>query len=224
MKNLILSIFLVLVLAMPSWAGMVIGSGQPPASGTTETFDKTVGYDLTWVETVPAGNTIDEDYTTTTYNSSPQSLHITHTLGNSAESKTVYDIAGAGTTKTISFWLYIDSDTVVSDKIYIATIGDVTSWYDHRAGLTLYLLLDTTMKIRIRGSGYSTSTFDIVTDAWREVKIDYVQNGNSTLTYNGSSTTAATYDIGADDLALGFLVDADTTEVLDMVIDEVEIK
>jgi len=194
------------------------------ATGTTETFDST-GYDLTWTET-DTESVLDPDATTQYNGASGQSLQANFT-GTGTEAYTYYDFGSAASTRSVSFYLYLDDYTLPADNdvIYIASFGSVYSTISiYSEGIAIGIkriagVAQMYCKAPTSGSYVAVSG---VLDSWVLVEIDYVQNGTTTVTINGSDSSCTAPDFGARYLSFGAIASIETDETLLMYIDDVE--
>lgn len=202
---------------------VISGMGTTP-SGADETFDTNPGYDLTWTETDPDGF-VDPD--STTHVVSGQSLYINQNLTGS-ENFIIHDTGTASDTKSYEFKLYLASLTLPADSdiiYFFCTSPDNTpNVSEGIAGY--YTRISGVNYIRFRSGGNYTTSVAVAgfIGSFITIKVDYVKNGTSTVTINGTGYSLTTVDFQTRYKALGSCVpgSSDVDEVMQVYIEDVD--
>lgn len=213
-----------LALAFPPGFVEILGSGSVTVVAD-ETFDAT-GYDLgaSWTE---FGSTalVDQDSTTRYHGATGQSLFVNQNL-NAAENYTCYNFGSGASARVINLWVYIEEVVLpaINDSSLFLTLGNTTTSPGTTTGVVLYTTnISGVLKVYGRSATYGTYlNLADYTGRWVNVTINYVRNGTTTISIDGTSTDVTTADVDAQYLCVGGVGAFDADEKTIIYFDDIE--
>lgn len=190
--------------AFPPGFVEILGSGGV-AAVADETFDA-ADYDLgaAWTETDTA-DFLNPDSTTQVI--SGQSLALNRVSGSSTVGKTCYDFGAGANERDITVNIYpasVTLPTLNSVGTFLSVGSSATVPSQANGIIVSYTNASGVLYARGRSSTYgATVALSGMLNKWSEVRVQYVRNGTSTITIDGTGTTITTTDMEARYLCLG---------------------